>query len=157
MDTQLNEQTNQNSIKSPQIVEQTNMKTYFKTLVKNPIVDIKILNKEITVLGEVREPKVITVDKSKNKLLDIIGHCKGFEFYANLKYVKVFRQIGENVHVANIDLTKEENILLRNIDLRPGDVVVVPSKKYKEFDKRVSIIIPLTTSISAASLLLGLF
>lgn len=123
----------------------------------NPIVDVKVLNKEITVLGEIKNPGVITVDKDHNQLLELIGKTGGFEFYANLKYVKVIRQEGYNVRVTNIDLTKGDNYLERNILLHPGDMIIVPSKSYKEFDKRISTIIPFTTVVSAAAILFKLF
>jgi polysaccharide biosynthesis/export protein len=133
------------------------LKTIYQQWIKVPIVDIKVLNREITVLGEVRDPQVIQVDKERNTLVEIIARCKGLEFYANPKYIKVFRQVGENVHVANINLTRSSHILKRNIDLHPGDVVVVPSKKYKEFDKRVSTIIPFTTALTSAAIFMGAF
>ncbi len=123
----------------------------------NPIVDVKVLNKEITVLGEVREPQVIQVDKDHNTLLELIARCKGFESYADLKYVKILRQDGEHVKVANLDLRKSGDYLFKNIQLFPGDVIIVPSKRYKEFDKRVSTIIPFATTITAAAILLGAF
>lgn len=133
------------------------LKTIYRQWIKTPVVDIKILNREITVLGEVRDPQVINVDKERNTLIEMIARCKGLEFYANPKYVKVFRQVGPNVHVANINLTKSSHLLKRNIDLYPGDVVVVPSKKYKEFDKRVSTIIPFTTALTSAAIFMGAF
>jgi polysaccharide export outer membrane protein len=105
----------------------------------------------------VRDPQVIPVDKSHNSLLEMIARCKGFDFYANTAYIKVFRQVGKNVHVANINLTKGAPVSARNINLYPGDVVVVPSKKYKEFDKRVSTIIPFTTALTSAAIFLGAF
>ena len=124
----------------------------------NPIVDVKVLNKEITVLGEVRNSGALLVDKENNTLLEIIAKSGGFDFYANLKYIKVLRQEGENVRIANIDLTKYGDYLLQNIQLHPGDLVLVPSKKMKEFDKRVStIILPFSSSISAASILYSTF
>lgn len=133
------------------------LKQRFSTWVINPIVDVKVLNREITVLGEVRDPQVITVDKEHNSLMEMVARCKGFEFYANLKLIKVLRQEGPNVKVATIDLSKSGDYLSKNIQLLPGDVVIVPSKKYKEFDKRVSTIIPFTTTITAAAILIGTF
>jgi len=133
------------------------LKTIYSEWIKTPVIDIKVLNREITVLGEVRDPQVINVDKERNTLMDMIARCKGLEFYANPKYVKVLRQVGEHVHVANIDLSKGGDILKRNINLYPGDVVVVPSKKYKEFDKRVSTIIPFTTALTSAAIFMGAF
>jgi polysaccharide export outer membrane protein len=133
------------------------LKIKFGEWIIYPIVDVKILNKEITVLGEVREPRVIQIDKDNNTLLEMITQCKGFEFYANLKYIKVLRQEGEHVRVANINLTKSGDLFSKNIQLFAGDVVIVPSKKYKEFDKRISNIIPFTTTITAAAIFKGIF
>ena len=132
------------------------LKSIFSQWIKTPIVDIKILNKEITVLGEVRNPGVIKVDTERNTLLDMIAKTGGFDSYANLEYLKVLRQEGPDVRVVNIDLTQAGNYAQRNIQLHPGDVVVVPSRSYKEFDKRVSVIIPLTSTISASAIVLGL-
>jgi polysaccharide export outer membrane protein len=87
----------------------------------------------------------------------MISKAGGFDFYANLKSIKILRQEGENVKVTNIDLTKSDDILNTNIQLHPGDIVIVPSKKYKEFDKRIGTIIPFTTAISAAAILLTFF
>ena len=77
--------------------------------------------------------------------------------YENLKKVKVLRQEGPDVRVTTVDLTKGGDYLNKNILLHPGDLVIVPSKKYKEFDKRISVIIPFTTTISAAAILFSLF
>ncbi len=123
----------------------------------NPVVDIKVLNKEITILGEVRDPATIQVDKDKNTLIEIVSKAGGFEFYANLKAIKILRQEGENVKVTNIDLTNPDDLTYRNTQLYPGDYIIVPSKKNKEFDKRVSNIIPLATTATAAAILLGTF
>lgn len=133
------------------------LKSIYSEWIKVPVIDVKVLNREIIVLGEVRDPQVINVDKERNTLIEMITRCKGLEFYANPKYVKVLRQLGEHVYVANIDLSKSGDILKRNINLYPGDVVVVPSKKYKEFDKRVSTIIPFTTALTSAAIFMGAF
>lgn len=138
------------------IVElKTELKNYFSEWIKNPVVDVKVLNREVTVLGEVRDPQIINVDKEKNTLLEIIARCKGLDFYANAKYIKVLRQVGDDVHVANINLTKSGDYRYKNIQIHPGDVVVVPSKKHKEFDKRISIIIPFATTLTATAIFMG--
>ncbi len=131
------------------------IRSMFTKWMVSPIVDVKVLNREITVLGEVKEPQVITVDKDQNTLLEMISKCEGFAEYANLKYIKILRQEGENVRVANVDLSKSGHYLMKNIQLHPGDVVMVTSKSYKEFDKRISNLIPFATAITAAVLLFG--
>ena len=133
------------------------IKNELKQYLVNPVVDVKVLNKEITILGEVRNPNTIQVDKDHNNLLEMISKTGGFDFYANLKSIKVLRQEGNDVKVTNIDLTNATDILNQNIQLHPGDIVIVPSKKNKEFDKRISTIIPFTTTVSAAAIIMGLF
>ncbi|WP_374445247.1 polysaccharide biosynthesis/export family protein [Epilithonimonas sp.] len=132
------------------------IKNKLKKWLLNPIVDVKVLNKEIAVMGEVRNPAVIQVDKDQNTLLELVSKAGGFEMYANLKLVKILRQEGENVRVTNIDLTKMKDVPNQNIILHPGDYVIVPSKKSKDFDKRISTIIPFATVTSAAAILIGL-
>ncbi|WP_298118746.1 polysaccharide biosynthesis/export family protein [Flavobacterium sp.] len=133
------------------------IKNELKQYLVNPVVDVKVLNKEITILGEVRNPSTIQVDKDHNNLLEMISKTGGFDFYANLKSIKILRQEGNDVKVTNIDLTNAKDILNQNIQLHPGDIVIVPSKKNKEFDKRISTIIPFTTTVSAAAIIMGLF
>lgn len=133
------------------------LRTELKKWILAPVVDVKVLNKEITILGEVRNPNTIQVDKDHNTLLEIVSKTGGFEFYANLKAIKILRQEKENVRVTTVDLTKHKDILAQNVLLHPGDIVIVPSKKNKEFDKRVSTIIPFTTTVSAAAIIMGLF
>lgn len=133
------------------------LKRSFAKWIVNPVVDIKILNKEISVVGEVRNPQVFVIDKDHNTLLEMISRSGGFEFYANVKNIKVLRQYGDSVKIAHIDMSKSGNYADKNIQLFPGDVVVVPSKKNKEFDKRVSIIIPFSTVISALAIVYKLF
>ena len=146
------------NVKGMTIIEIKKMlKSKFGEWVVNPIVDVKVLNKEITILGEVRNPGVLQVDKDRNTLLEIIAKSGGIEDYADLGFVKVLRQEGEHVRVAGINLTKSGDFAQKNIQLHPGDVVIVPSKGHKEFDRRVSTIIPFTTTITAAAILMGTF
>ena len=133
------------------------IKNLISQWIANPIVDVKVMNKEITLLGEFRNPAVIHVDKDNNSLLELVAKAGGFEYYANLKRIKVLRQDGLKVKIANIDLTIASDEGARNIQLRPGDIIIAPSKKNKEFDKRISTIIPIATSATSAAILIGAF
>jgi polysaccharide export outer membrane protein len=132
------------------------IRTALKKWLVNPIVDVKILNKEIIVLGEVKNPSTINIDKDNVTLLEMISKSGGFDFYANLKSIKILRQVGNQVKMTNLDLTSDQDVINTNIQLHPGDVIIVPSKKNKEFDKRIATIIPITTAITTAVILIGL-
>lgn len=133
------------------------LKDSLSRLLVNPIVDIKILNREISLMGEFRDPATISVDKEKNYLLDLIAKVGGFDQYANLKAIKVFRQVGMDTHLLTIDLTINGNYRYKNIPLYPGDIVIAPSKSYKEFDKRISTIIPFTSALTSAAIFMSAF
>ncbi|NNJ55670.1 MAG: polysaccharide export protein [Bacteroidia bacterium] len=133
------------------------LKVLFGHWIVTPIVYVKILNKDITVMGEVRNPGVYDVDKNHNSLFEMIARSGGVEDYANLKYVKVFRQEGPHVRVATINLKNYGSYLAQNIQLLPSDIVVIPSKKYKEFDKRISVIIPFTSALTSAAIFKSAF
>lgn len=133
------------------------LKSRFAEWLVNPVVDVKILNKDLTILGEVRNPGVYPIDKDQNTLFELIARSGGYENYANLKYIKVFRQQGPDVHVATIDLWHYGIYSAQNIQLHPSDIVVVPTRKYKEFDARISTIIPLTSAVTAAAIFKSAF
>lgn len=130
------------------------LKEFYAEFLRNPVIDVKVLNKEISILGEVQEPQVFQVDRDHNTLLEALARCKGYEFYADLRYIKVLRQMGEDVHVANLDLTQSGDYLTKNIQLYPGDVVIVPSRKSQGFDKRITDIIALTSTVTAAAIMM---
>ena len=139
----------------PQLKEM--LKIGFQKWIINPIIDVKVLNKEISLLGELKNPGIIKIDKDQNNLLEMISQAGGTDFYANLKSVKILRQVGTEVKMKNIDLTIATDYLYRNVTLHPGDIVIVPSKKNKEFDKRISTILPLLSALSTAAIVTGLF
>lgn len=127
---------------------------YAKWLV-NPVIEVKVLNKEISILGELKNPGKYLVERDMTSLFDIVARAGGFEPYANKKAIKVVRQFGKSVKMINVDITLADDYLNRNLQLHPGDLVVVPSKKSKDFEKRISTIIPLATSASAAAIVIG--
>jgi len=131
--------------------------TMYAAWLVNPVVDVKVLNKEITVLGEVRNPQVLTIDTEQVRLLDAIGKANGFDIYANLKHIQVLRQVGEQVHVAHLDLSQADAYFSRNIALYPGDLVIVPAQGAKRFNRELSNIIPFTSVATAVAILLNTF
>ena len=126
-------------------------------LLVNPIVDVKVLNREISMMGEFKAPATLKIDKEKNYLLDMVAQAGGFDAYANKSCVKIFRQRGEDTHLITVDLTSRGDYRYKNLPLYPGDIVIAPSRGYKEFDRRVSVIIPFTSAMTASAIFMGAF
>jgi len=133
------------------------LKVRFGEWVVNPIVDVKVLNRSLTLLGEIRNPGIYPIDKEYNNLFELFALGGGFLHYANLKYIKIFRQEGVDVRIITLNLRDYGYYLAQNIQLYPSDIVVVPSRKYKEFDSRISTIIPFASAVTSAAIFMKAF
>jgi polysaccharide export outer membrane protein len=131
--------------------------TAFKKWIVNPIVEVKILNKEVSILGELKAPGKYTIEKDNTTLLDVISRAGDFDFYANKKSIQIVRMVNNKPVLFISDLTKMDDYLSANIQIHPGDVIYVPSRNGKNWDKRVgSTIVPIASAISSAVLILGI-
>ena len=61
---------------------------YSKEILRNPIIELKIINLKVTILGEVRAPGNYILTKDKTILIDVIGQAGGLTANANEKKCK---------------------------------------------------------------------
>lgn len=122
--------------------------------VVDPMVVVKVLNLEVTVMGEVNEPGSYLLEKERNSLVEVLGRSGGFDFYADKTKIKLIRGGYANPKEYLLDLTKMDEYQINNIILQADDVVYVPAKNAKATDKRASTLIPVATVLSAAAILL---
>lgn len=119
-------------------------KEYGKTI-QNPIVNIKILNNQITILGEVQKPGLYVFSTENIKLTDVVGKASGFTDYAKTRSIKVIR----GKESFTIDLT---NIAFNETKVIPGDVIYIPPAGSKKFDRLASKLIPIASLLTALAL-----
>ncbi len=122
---------------------------YAKSIV-DPIIVVKVLNREVTVLGEVRTAGKYILDKERNTLTEILGVSQGLQTYANMRKIQLIRG-GVNYE---IDLTKLDDRALYSIVVESGDVINVPSRNGKMLDQKAPTIIPLASALTAVALIL---
>ncbi len=121
--------------------------------IKSPIVEVKVLNKEVTILGEIKSPGKLLLEKEHNSLVEAIGRAGDFDFYADRTHVQVIRHVNGEPKSVTVDLSLLKNYSSSNVYLQPGDVVYIPSRKSKVWDKRSgSIVVPATAIITTAVL-----
>lgn len=102
-----------------------------KKLLINPIVEIRYLNYEVTVIGEVAKPTVITVPNEKISLLKAIGLAGDLTIYGKRKNVLLIREsYGERI-TRHIDLTSDNFFTSPYYYLQPNDVIYVEPNKQK--------------------------
>jgi len=123
-----------------------------KKLLINPVVDIRYLNYEVTVLGEVAKPTVITVPNEKISLLKAIGLAGDLTIYGKRENVLLIRQGDGKKITRHIDLNSSDFFNSPYYYLQPNDIVYVePNKQRAAIARRNPNILPIT--LSAISLI----
>lgn len=114
----------------------------------NPQLTIKVLNMETTVLGEVNTPGKQRLEKERNTLVEVLGKAGDFGVYADKRHVKVLRQDAKGTQATEVNLTQMSGFERDNLVILPGDVVYVPSKNGKQFDRKSPTILGISSVIS---------
>tara|TARA_R110002049_G_scaffold16388_1_gene65327 strand:+ start:5784 stop:6518 length:735 start_codon:yes stop_codon:yes gene_type:complete len=113
--------------------------------IKDPIIVVKILNRKVTILGEVRSPGNFILDEEQVNLLEIIGRAQGFTNYANMEEILLVR----NNRNYSLDLQKMNEYQLHNLLLQSDDILVVTATRGKAFDQKAPRLIPVASTITA--------
>lgn len=125
---------------------------YVKEIV-NPIIILKVLNREITVLGEVQNAGNYLLEKNYYTLTEVLGMAGGLGSFANTKELSIVRDQIEY----QVDLTETSSSDLQKIAIRTGDLIYVPHQKGKDFVQKSPALIPVTSVITAIVLVLTAF
>ncbi|MEO6489969.1 MAG: polysaccharide biosynthesis/export family protein [Ferruginibacter sp.] len=96
-----------------------------KKLLVDPVVDIRHLNFEITVIGEVQKPTVITVPSEKISLIKALGLAGDLTIYGKRENVLVIREIEGQRITRHINLNSPDFLNSPYYYLHPDDVVYV--------------------------------
>jgi polysaccharide export outer membrane protein len=95
-----------------------------------PHVKLNILNFDVTILGEVKNPGRINVLKPELNIIDALGLAGDMNEMANRKKIKVMRFRGDNQQIFYLDITDPDVVHSEAFYLQPEDIVsVVPMKK----------------------------
>ena len=91
---------------------------YSKDL-KNPILELKITNLKVTVLGEIKSQGNFQLIKDKTTLIEVIGEAGGLTDRADEKNVKIIRgnQKTEIIDLSDIKSLSDPRIILQNNDI----------------------------------------
>jgi polysaccharide export outer membrane protein len=122
-----------------------------KEHIKDAIVNIRILNFKLTVLGEVNRPGSFTIPSERITLLEALGQAGDMTIYGSRNNILILRENNGTTTTQRIDITKSDFINSEWYYLRQNDVVYVEPNKTKI---NSSVVGPnLTIGISALSLL----
>ncbi len=120
----------------------------YASYIKDPIIVVKVHNRMLTVLGEVRNPGTFLLETDKNNLFEVIGKAGGLEFYADKQNIQLIR----NKQTYSINLT--DNYF--EIPVFAGDIINIPTKKGKTLDKKAPTIIPFASALTTLAIIASL-
>jgi len=102
-----------------------------RKLLIDPIIDIRYLNFEVTVIGEVARPTVITVPSEKISLIKALGLAGDLTIYGKRENVLLIREEDGRRKTRHIDLNSANFFNSPYYYLQPNDVVYVQPNKAK--------------------------
>jgi polysaccharide export outer membrane protein len=102
---------------------------YREKLLKDPIIEVKIVNLIVTMLGEVKVQGNFPLVKDKTTLVEMIGQAGGLTDKANEKNIKIIRGNPKNPDVTEVDLGSITSLSNPATILRNGDIIYIAQNK----------------------------
>ena len=102
---------------------------YHKVLLKDPIIEVRIVNLKVTLFGEIKTQGAIPLVKDRTTLVEMIGIAGGLTDRANETNVKIIRGTEKNPKVTEIDLSNIQSINDPRAVLQSGDIVYVSENR----------------------------
>ncbi|WP_276133839.1 polysaccharide biosynthesis/export family protein [Polluticoccus soli] len=107
------------------------IRTQAKQFFKDPLVNIRLANFRVTVLGEVLRPGTIMVPAEKAGLLDVIGMVGDLSSFANREKIVLIREEGTTKKFVELDITSADVFKSPYYYVRPGDVIYAEPTKVR--------------------------
>ncbi|MDN3493731.1 polysaccharide biosynthesis/export family protein [Winogradskyella bathintestinalis] len=102
-----------------------------KVMVNDPIINIRLANFTITVIGEVARPGTFTIQDESITLLEALGHANDLTIFGKRKNVLLIREIDGVKKFAKIDLTSINTVNSDFYYMQQNDVIYVEPNKAK--------------------------
>ncbi len=100
---------------------------------KETLIIVKLINFNITLLGEIERPGQYKVYQDKINLFEAIAMAGDLGDFANRAKVKLIRQTKTGTEIHQLDLTNQEILESDYYYLMPNDVIYVEPLKGKQF------------------------
>lgn len=100
--------------------------------VKDPIVNVQIVNYKVTLMGEVVRPGTINIRNDRLSIIDAIGQAGDLTINANRKNIMIIREINGKKEFGRIDVTDPALFASPYYFLRQNDVVYIEPNNAKK-------------------------
>lgn len=121
----------------------------FAEYIKNPDVQLEVLNKRAYIIGEVKSPGEIELVNEQLSLLQMIAKAGDLTDQADRSSILILRgQNSTSVSTQVVNLMDINSIRTANLMIKNNDIVYIMPNKMKEFNVKVNEMNPLFSLIS---------
>jgi polysaccharide export outer membrane protein len=124
---------------------------------KESVVIVKLVNFNITLLGEVKRPGQYKIYQNNINLFEAVSMAGDLSDFAKRSDVTIIRQSKEGSRVYHVDMTKKDVLSSPYFYLKPNDIVYVPPLKGKQFSFATFPYGVVFSALSTALLLISFF
>ncbi|MBN2616248.1 MAG: polysaccharide export protein [Bacteroidales bacterium] len=100
---------------------------------KESVVVVKLVNYNITLLGEVHRPGQYKIYQNNINLFEAVSMAGDLTDFANREKVAIIRQSDDGSKVIYVNMTKRDILSSPYFYLKPNDIIYVPPLKGKQF------------------------
>lgn len=101
---------------------------------KDPALNLEVLNKRAYILGEVEKPGPVPLDRERTTIFEAIAVGQGLTDDAQRDHILVLTHDSYgNLELRRVDLSNYTTLAASNLTIKPDDVIYVPPSGWKEF------------------------
>ncbi len=133
---------------------------YGEKLLKDPIIELSLVNLKVTLLGEFSKQGNFLLEKDNTSLIEIIGEAGGITKTADPKTLKIIRGDRANPELIYVNLNDINSLASKKIILQNNDIIVLQPTKNSALSERLqsfnNIVQPLLVVVNLAVLIFTL-
>lgn len=129
---------------------QLRLENLFREYLKQPSIQVEVINKRAFILGEVNNPGPIELRNEQIPLLQLLSIAGDLTIGANRQSIMILKNYGDSIETKIVSLTSVDSIATANQMIRPNDIVYVVPKGMRVFNNKVGEINPIFQLITNA-------
>lgn len=114
----------------------------YSNFIKDPYVNLEILNQRVYVVGEVNRPGVVPLINESMTVVEAIAQAGDFNVYSQRNSVKIMRGDLNKTAITTIDMTKLASLEASDYMLYPGDTVYVQPNSMRATNVNINEYLP---------------
>jgi len=133
------------------------IKESLENILNQPVVTVKLVNRYVSILGEVYNPGHYTYSKDKLTIFDAIGMAGDIGEYGNRKEILITRNVDGKNNMINVDLTRPEILSSEYYYMQPNDIIYVKPLRKKFWGMRQFPFSIILSTITTGMLIINYF